>query len=281
MLNEKIRKKLPWAILLVVVLAIFADFVLWWGSLGYPLHAIVCDPTTNQKNCPSYNVLFAFAMSWAYDLNYWGMLVTAIATGFIAWFTFSLRDATAEQGRLTEKSIELATTATNAAVAAERARFHIIIDRNNLRDFIKMAAMYNNSPAMPVSGDIRIEYHFKNYGKCPGRITEISHGIWRSETPPDNFVYTVVRQAPREYMVPSLGETEPQICESTQSVETMQDAIAIRTGRSIVWFFGRFDYVDFVTNKPQVHRFLLRYIQTESLEWRFQSYDYKHYNQST
>jgi len=214
-------------------------------------------------------------------LNFYGVLATAIATGFIAWFTFSLRNATAEQGRLTEQSIRLATTSTNAAIAAERARFHIIIDSHNLSEFIRAAALYENSPGMAVRRDIRIRYHFKNYGKCPGLINEISHGIRLSELPPDDLVYSVVRQAPKEYLVPSLGETEPQICEGAEPFESMQYAIAVRNGRINIWFFGRFDYVDFVTNSPQVHRFLMRYIQTESGEWRFQSYDFKHYNMST
>jgi hypothetical protein len=210
-----------------------------------------------------------------------GEAITGLASAFIGIFTLTLWRSASEQGRLTQESIVLSTKAADAAVAAERARFHIIIDSHNLGNFIRLAGLYDNSPGMPVSGEIRVTYHFKNYGKCPGRITEISHGIRLSETPPDDVSYTVVSQAPKEYMVPSLGETETQVYESSQHFESMQDAIAIRTGRTKVWFFGRLDYVDFVTNKPQVHRFLLRYIQTEGGEWRFQSFDHKHYNQST
>ena len=114
MLTKEARRRLPWIILWIALLAIFLDFLHWWASLDYALHAAVCDPTTNNQNCVSYNVFFAFAVSWAYDLNYWGALVTAIATGFIAWFTFSLRDVTAEQARLTQEIINLTRDEFNA-----------------------------------------------------------------------------------------------------------------------------------------------------------------------
>ena len=115
MLNKQFRKRLPWLLLSAVFLAVFVDFVWWWASLSYSFSTAVCDPTGSQQDCPRYNPLFAFAVSWAYDLNYWGAMVTAIATGFIAWFTFSLRDATKEQGRLTQEAIKLARDEFNAA----------------------------------------------------------------------------------------------------------------------------------------------------------------------
>src|ERR1700691_3077414 len=106
MLSEAASKRIPWILLAFVGAALILDFLLWWASLGYALHTTVCDPTRSQDNCPCYNALFAFAMSWAYDLNYWGVLVTAIATAFIAWFTFSLRDATRQQATIAERSRE-------------------------------------------------------------------------------------------------------------------------------------------------------------------------------
>ena len=207
--------------------------------------------------------------------------LTAMATAVMAIFTGTLWWATTEQGKLSQKAITLSTHATEATIAAERARFHVIVEGHNLHEFIRLAEMYNNSPKMATSGDIRIVYRFKNYGKGPGLITSVSHGTYLSETAPEDLIYTVVRQVPEEYMVASLEQTERQYCDATLPINSMADAIDIRAGRKLIWFFGRFDYVDFVTNGPQVHRFLLRYVQTENEGWRFQTFDWKHYNQST
>jgi len=210
-----------------------------------------------------------------------GGAITAFASVAIGVFTLTLWRATNKLWEAGEKQSKILLKSADAVIAAERARFHVVIQSHNLLSFISLATMYDNSGQMPTRGDISIHCHFTNYGRGPGLIREISYGMHLSELPPEHAIYSVVRQAPREYMVPSLGTTERYICESTQMFDSLQSAIDIRSGRLLVWFFGRFDYVDFVTNSPQVHRFLMRYIQTESGQWRFQTFDYKNYNQST
>ena len=133
---------------------------------------------------------------------------------------------------------------------------------------------------MGMRGDIHIEYLFKNYGRTPGRIVEISHGVILSDDPPDP-IYTVIRQAPIEYMIAGNSSTESYPYDGELEVESVADAKLIETGRKTIWFHGRFDYRDVITKEPQVHRFYFRYIRTDNGGFRFQSFDHKHYNEST
>ena len=77
-----------WIVILALVAYLFLFW--WWASLGYPLEGQICNPPGSNQNCESYNILFAFAVATIDKLNFYGVIITAIATGFIAAFTFTL-----------------------------------------------------------------------------------------------------------------------------------------------------------------------------------------------
>lgn len=131
-----------------------------------------------------------------------------------------------------------------------------------------------------MSGDIVINYHFKNYGKTPGIVREISHGVALSPHPPDP-VYQVIAQAPTENMIAPSGRTDTQTCIKQISVNSIADALLLENGSTHIWFYGRFDYDDVITNEPQVHRFYFRYVRLEAHRFRLQAIDHRHYNEST
>jgi hypothetical protein len=180
----------------------------------------------------------------------------------------------------TNSSAKAAQESADALVAVERARFYVVIAGHDLNRFIQTARRHPNSEGMEMSGDVRIDYSFKNYGKTPGLIIEISHGIALSEEPPVP-VYTVVRQAPIEYMVAGSSSTEKHACEAQLAINSVGAAKLVETGRKRIWFYGRFDYRDVITGEHQVHRFYFRYIRTDTGQFRFQSFDHEHYNHST
>jgi hypothetical protein len=176
-------------------------------------------------------------------------------------------------------SARAADESAKAAIAAERARFFIVIKKHNLDDILKSVGRYPNSPTMPLSPyEPSIEYVFKNYGKTPGIISEVSHGLAVHPGPPDP-VYTVSGHLFVENMIAAGEETELQKFDGPVLFHTVADGLPILTGQKHFWFYGRFDYED-VFGNPQVHRFLMRYVKT-GLRWGFQPYDYKHYNKST
>jgi type IV secretory pathway TrbD component len=194
---------------------------------------------------------------------------------------FGLQAAYMRRSNTEMRATTAATTkAANATIAVERARFYIIIGIHNLDRFISAALRWPNSEGMKMSGDVHIEYTFKNYGRTPGIIREISHGFSLSETPPDP-VYSVLRQAPREYMIEGGKSTEVYLLDGELEIKNILDAKYVESGRITIWFYGRFDYRDVITDDPQVHRFYFRYIRTDGENFRFQSFDHKNYNQST
>jgi hypothetical protein len=132
---------------------------------------------------------------------------------------------------------------------------------------------------MPIDGRLYITYCFKNYGKTPAIINDISHGIEISFAPPDPH-YTVSDLIPRETVIAPSGTTDTQTCTISTNLSTVKDAMPLSTGESYIWFYGRIDYKDVFGSMGQTHRFFFRYIDTGK-GFRFQPYDYKHYNKST
>jgi hypothetical protein len=296
-LKQRWRRLTATAILLYVI-------ALWTSVLGgFSTQSEICEVTAAGKDCHSYNLLVVTAWKIAQATDHWSTLITAIATACIAWFTLSLRQSTDrlwkagdDQLRLTKdisdrqskdisNQIDIAREANraaqksaDAAVATERARFYVVIQKHNFEDFLKRAGMYPNSPTMPFSFDPMIEFTFKNYGKTPGIIREISHGLTASPEPPDP-VYMVSKYLFTEYMIAAGEMTETQKFDSTPMFQNIQNALPLLHGQAHFWFYGRFDYED-VFGNPQVHRFYMRYVKI-GLNWGFQPYDYKHYNEST
>lgn len=160
------HKRIRWAVVLAGVIAVLCNFAWWWRSLDYSLYATVCDPTKGHPNCPSYNVIAAFVLDGAYDLNYWGVLVTAVATGFIAWFTFSLRDATRQQAKLAERSGDHFTVTERAYVNLSHHPPGIYWENPRIEDLFY-------GPEKEREYWVRIDIRVKNFGRTPAHITEV------------------------------------------------------------------------------------------------------------
>jgi len=162
---------------------------------------------------------------WGFKFNYWGPLVTAIATGFIAWFTLSLRDATKEQGKLTERADE-----------------HFQVTE---RAYVKMS---HTSPGInwvsPLVGQGSIRIQIKNFGNTPAEVT-------------DAFVDCMVRAGDHvEALPPYRPDTPGRLPETAFLVKGdrffMQGAVnisttqraAVEAAESLLIIFGFVDYID-------------------------------------
>jgi hypothetical protein len=208
-------------------------------------------------------------------------------TEALAWFTGLLALVSATQiafliraDKTARITAEAAKRSADAAVAAERGRFFVVVGPHNFHKVVALGKMWPASPNMPISDRrLLITYEFKNYGKTPAVIMAISHGIAISREPPDP-VYTLSNLIPQETVIAPSGTTDEQTCTFNTNFETVKDAMPLSTGESYIWFYGRIGYKDIFGDIGQTHRFFFRYIDTGK-GFRFQPYDYKHYNKST
>jgi len=183
---------------------------------------------------------------------------------------------------VTTVAANAARDSANAAIAAERARFHVVIEETNF-DWVIRVVETNYSP--PIDDDAAIEspagvnYRFRNYGKTPGIIKEISMGMSVAPDDPIDPVYTVLLSPIKEHMIAGGEGQTSQKSYLMYRALSMKEARAIRSNEARLWFFGRIDYDD-VFGSKHTHRFYFRSV-TSGDRCFLQSYDYKHYNQST
>jgi hypothetical protein len=85
----------------------------------------------------------------------------------------------------TIRSTRAAIKAATATVAAERARFFIVIDKTNLAAMTKTAIDMSASSEQPIPFPVEIKFFFKNYGKTPGIIKAFSVGTMTGIDPVD------------------------------------------------------------------------------------------------
>ncbi|RXH21950.1 hypothetical protein XH99_19580 [Bradyrhizobium nanningense] len=138
--------------------------------------------------------------------------------------------------------------------------------------------LYPNSPDMGFGNNAGVEYALKNYGKTPAKYRENSHGIALSFRPPGP-VYSVSEQIPSQHMIEPGATTDGQVCADIVPINSVADALPLVRGEAYLWFFGSVAYTD-VFGQQRTDRFLFRYVQLRG-KWRFQPYDYKHYNSSS
>jgi hypothetical protein len=283
-------------------------FVLIVGFISLiPAHGEICKEAekAQQEPCTSYRLVPFLVIEIGKILDALGVAVAALATIFIAWFTLSLRqstdklwdagerqlkllaDTSAAQSRDMQGSIKAAESAAiaaqvsaDAAVAVERARFYVVIN-DNFINCINAAANWSG-PKDQEDTPLRMEdwpmagIVFKNYGKTPGIIEEVGTGIDYSETVPIP-VYDV--KVVKENMIGAGGESETFGTVIDGEI-TVARAKKVRDGAANIWVYGYVIYND-VFGKRQTHRFFQRLVRVSQFRYVLQSYDHKHYNQSS
>jgi hypothetical protein len=304
-------KPSPFCILSGILAGITLLLIAAWLS-GSTAQICEYNQSTHQNNCATYSLVSYFFIESGSVLNYYGALITALATVAIAGFTYTLKRSTdrlweagkkqlehakneamtaafnriGEAARLNEQvniarqSAEAAKQAADAAVAAERARFYVVLDHNFLECINRAAAwdgpIDQEERPLPMDAQPMAGIRFKNYGKTPGIVIEVTTGIAYSETAPDP-VWDV--KVVNENII-AADELTEKFGTIINGQMTMAQAKKVRSGGGNIWVFGSVDYDD-VFGERQTHRFFQRLVRVSQFRYVLQAYDYKHYNRST
>ena len=197
------------------------------------------------------------------------LAIGTIALAFVSW----------KAANAAKTSTELARDDIVSNIAAERAHFYPVITSHNLKNQINVADNYaRQSPTSPTLSDIKIHYRLKNYGKSPAIYLQNAHDVFLSAPPPEP-VFTVSEEIPEHHMIEAGAETDVQTVGKTGVTMLNAEWIEVLDGTKFIWFAGNIDYLD-IFGKRHTDRFLFRYIRLGG-RFRFQPYDYKHYNQSS
>jgi hypothetical protein len=79
-------------LLILALVVVFGIWIQWWASEGFPLEYPICGKGENAvANCPSYNILLFSVWRLAELLDPWCVLITAIATGAVAYITWVIK----------------------------------------------------------------------------------------------------------------------------------------------------------------------------------------------
>jgi hypothetical protein len=180
-------------------------------------------------------------------------------TGAVAIFTLVLGGIGFYQGKQLKRSVDL-------LAQSERAQMFIVIRNENL-GMISNAAQSTNKTMDDghLSGHPVVWYVFKNYGKTPAIVKELSARLAYFETLPADPIYVPSDQVLDEHMI-ACGEVthiprlqKPQIhhCPMVGPM-TVNQAKSVIRAQSYIWFYGRIVYDDIFGNEHE-HRFLWRY----------------------
>jgi hypothetical protein len=161
--------------LLAVPPIVFVILFLWWASSGYPTEAKICDSPGGTQNCASHNIISYVAVRALDGLNLYGTLIAAVATGFIAWFTWTLRQSTEKMWIETKKAADAADLSAKAVTIVE---FPIIRtlwigpDLLSVDGLIELGmsgesygGVVNDGP--PTEFSVVSEIEYRNYGRSP------------------------------------------------------------------------------------------------------------------
>jgi hypothetical protein len=162
---------------------------------------------------------------------------------------FEMRKTTHTTIRAARASIKSA----GAIVAAERARFFVVIDQCNLAHLV---GKFQNEGRLTPGENISISFRFKNYGKTPGILKErIIDSVIAEELPETLPLLLRVKDFP-ETMIGSMNETKLDWFGPAELPTTEQMGAVMRNTKRF-WLYGRLYYND-VFGNPQVHCFYFR-----------------------
>ena len=164
-------------------------------------------------------------------------------------FTKETADRQAEeieaQLKIAGDNAKAAQKAADAAVAAERARFYAIVDHNFLECINRAAAwggpLDQEERALPMDAQPMAGITFKNYGKTPGFVVDVSTGIVYSETiPTPVFDEKVIMEN-----IISPGESTEKFGTLISGLLNMTQAKKVREGEGTIWVSEPLDTMTF------------------------------------
>jgi hypothetical protein len=210
--------------------------------------------------------------------------VTAFAAILIAVFAWSLWRSSEKMWRLTHVAANAARQSADALVVAEQAQLLAVFGVSNIPHVLSELGKHERSTGDVVPPEeevttpkerVYVQYAFKNYGRTPAILKEISHELRLWNRLPEELRYSPIPAMPKELAVVAGASTEALQCTLMVPL-TVEAATSIRTGDSFLWLYGHVVYED-AFGRQREHRFLYRY----RIGPGFQPYSYKDYSKST
>jgi hypothetical protein len=167
------------------VLFCLASLIVGAWALGWiPAYVEICEETEKAKHCASYNIFFYSTWQAVKFLDRYSVLITAIATGTIGYFTYTLKASTDRLWDAGEKQRKLSE---DTAKRQLRAYVHVedvkIEDANNLYSPIIHVIIknYGSTPARRITNTcvcdtifIRDEKNFRLDNAIAGEVADLA-----------------------------------------------------------------------------------------------------------
>lgn len=173
----------------IAVIGVIVAFVVLlqaWALAGYPTQALICEPPDSTKDCTSHNILFALVRHALYELNFYGVLITAVATAAIGRFTWTIKGI--NQSQLAHShQVERAYFSGGCSIETRRSQ-------RAMADLVTRKLVERREP----TGNVEI--HVNNYGKTPGEMLEISVEFCEASAIPAEPIYN--RSTCRDWIAP-------------------------------------------------------------------------------
>jgi hypothetical protein len=139
-----------------VAFAVYVILFLTWASFGYPTEITVCEAANGTDKCEPHYVPVGVVRWILFQLDRYSVLLTAVFTAFIAWFTWTLKRSTDNAWVVANRSADI----SERALTDLEAPFIYVK--------IKSEGLLHQSGRL--GGKIR--FLFGNYGRTPAHIIE-------------------------------------------------------------------------------------------------------------
>jgi hypothetical protein len=170
-----IRDRRVLAFFALIVLA--AIWIRWWASSDYILEGQICETYDPQKNCDGYNIFFYSAWLLGKAVDRWSALITAVATGVIGLFTYTLYKATTGMVEAAEiQSADMKRSIVAAEMAAKASK--------KSAETAETALLVQHRPIITITGlDLRrsddmfekphVNWEMRNSGNALAVVTDV------------------------------------------------------------------------------------------------------------
>ncbi len=200
--------------------------------------------------------------------------ITALFTIVLAFSTIALWRSTHKLWKAGENQIsvardgaEAAKRSADAAIGSERAWVLLTIDEENFEECLEKGIDEKTRPCA--------KFHFKNYGKTPAFLTDVSSQLTLdTELPKDISYKSNVPWVDEIILAP--GETYPYL--AILPTLTVEQAFELSEGHLYLWLYGRVIYRDVWGNERET-RFCRGH--DGRLAWFLPEEGGKQYNENT
>jgi hypothetical protein len=231
----------------------------------FPTQINYCsDQQANHNNCPGH-YLVSIPLIWIADhLEAVAAILTAVATAFIARFTWTLWQSSEKMWEATKESADAAKLNAEALIDIERAHLSAVIKSTNIR--VALLSVQTNKdetvrPPLPF-----LQFSLKNLGRTTAIVHEASWQIIQPRRGEKNF--SDIMGVIVDPVIDGGNETGliPCVMSPPFAVADAEDAYS---GKRPLYFCGYFDYN---TSLNRVYRYRFRY-QNVGGDWLLTNYE--------